>query len=200
MKTEEKQSQPKQWYHRGYLPHFDDGIMPQFITMRLFDSLPQEVLEKWRSELMNAENGEIVLRRNIERYLDSGYGSCFFKNNQIAEMMQKSLLFQNERKYGLISWAIMPNHVHLLITRYEGFSLEEILHSIKSYTAHEANRILKRTGAFWQRESYDRFIRNEEHFANVIRYIEQNPVKAKLCERSDDWIYGSAYYRKQKSF
>jgi REP element-mobilizing transposase RayT len=113
-------------------------------------------------------------------------------------MMQNSLLYHNEKKYKLISWVIMPNHVHLLITRYEGFSLEEIFHSIKSYTAHEANKILKRNGALWQHESYDRAIRNAEHFVNVIRYIEQNPVKAKLCERNEDWVYGSAYYRNQK--
>ena len=188
--------QPKGWYSRGYLPHFDDGISPQFITMRLFDSLPQNLLNEWRDELSKSgDEGELELRKRIEKYLDSGYGSCFLREQKIAEMVQKALLFHDGTKYKLISWVIMPNHVHLLITRFTGFEMDEVMHSIKSFTAHEANKILKRNGNFWQRESYDRFIRNNEHFTNVIKYIERNPVKAGLCEKNSDWIYGSANFR-----
>ena len=66
------------------------------------------------------------------------------------------------------------------------------MHSIKSYTAHEANKILGRSGQFWQPESFDRYIRNQKHFLSVIRYIENNPVKAGLCLRPEDWAYSSA--------
>jgi REP element-mobilizing transposase RayT len=194
---ENSEFQPKQWYSRGYLPHFDDGISPQFVTMRLFDSLPQKVLDEWRGELKSLGNeGEIERRKRIEKYLDLGYGSCFLREKKVAEMMQNSLLFHDGAKYKLIAWTIMPNHVHFLMTRFAGFEMEEIMHSIKSYTAHEANKILKRAGNFWQHESFDRFIRSAEHFANVVKYIERNPVKAGLCERKTDWIYSSAHYYK----
>jgi hypothetical protein len=125
--------QPKGWYSRGYLPHFDDGISPQFITMRLFDSLPQNLLNEWRDELSKTgDEGELELRKRIEKYLDSGYGSCFLREQKIAEMVQNALLFHDETKYKLISWVIMPNHVPLLITRFTGFEMDEVLHSIKS--------------------------------------------------------------------
>lgn len=195
--SENSKFQPKGWYSRGYLPHFDDGISPQFITMRLYDSLPQNLLKKWREELAKFENdGEIELRKRIEKYLDLGYGACFLREPKVAEMMQNALIFHHETKYKLISWVVMPNHVHFLIARFTGFELEKIMHSIKSYTAHEANKILNRKGNFWQHESYDRYVRNAEHFTNVIKYIEKNPVKAKLCGKKTDWKYSNAYYLK----
>jgi REP element-mobilizing transposase RayT len=67
------------------------------------------------------------------------------------------------------------------------------MHSIKSYTAHEANKILNRKGRFWSKEYFDRFIRNQEHFNKTVSYIENNPVKAGLCKESKDWRFGSAY-------
>jgi REP element-mobilizing transposase RayT len=191
--------QPKGWYSRGYLPHFDGGPITQFITIRLFDSLPQKVLDKWREETESfGKEGEIIFRKKIEMYLDLGRGSCYLRDNRVAEMMQNSLLYHDEKKYRLSAWVVMPNHVHFLATPIEGFELEEIMHSVKSYTAHEANKILKRTGDFWQHESFDRYIRNAKHYTNVVRYIENNPVKAGLCKKADDWIYSSAYFRSKK--
>ena len=87
----------------------------------------------------------------------------------------------------------MPNHVHVLITPLEDAHLPEIMHSIKSFTAKKANAILGRSGAFSQRESFDRYIRNADHFRSVIRYIENNPVKARLCTSPEHWKFSSAY-------
>ena len=179
------------WYSRGRLPHFDGGEIPQFITFRLHDSLPQEVLEKWRLE---AET-DADLRKRVEKYLDAGYGGSWLKHENIATVVQNALLFHDEKKYRLSAWVIMPNHGHLLATPKAGFSLGEIMHSIKSYTAHEANKLLDRKGAFWQHESFDRYIRNQKHFYSVIRYIENNPVKAKLCNNPEDWRFSSARFR-----
>ena len=89
----------------------------------------------------------------------------------------------------------MPNHIHYLLKPLKDVELEEITHSIKSYTAHEANKILKRKGSFWQEETFDRYIRNRKHFVNVIKYIENNPVKAKLCNKKEDWKFSSAYFK-----
>jgi REP element-mobilizing transposase RayT len=89
----------------------------------------------------------------------------------------------------------MPNHAHILITPEPGIELPDIMHSIKSYTAHEANKILNRSGQFWAVEYFDRYIRDYRHFATTIKYIEDNPVKARLCKSPEEWPYGSAYFR-----
>jgi REP element-mobilizing transposase RayT len=180
------------WYSRGYLPHFDGGETAQFITFRLFDSLPQEILEKWRGEIFD-EKGKIEFRKKVESYLDSGTGSCFLKDRRVAETVQNSLFFYHEKKYNLISWVIMPNHVHCLLLPLKNEELKQLTHSIKSFSAQKANKILERKGQFWQHESFDRYIRNVKHYLSVIKYIEDNPVKAGLCEKAEDWVFSSAY-------
>jgi REP element-mobilizing transposase RayT len=89
----------------------------------------------------------------------------------------------------------MPNHVHALLTPQPGHDLSRILQSLKSYTANEANKLLGLSGKFWQQESFDRYIRDPEHFVSVVRYIEDNPVKSRLCMSPEDWPYSSARFR-----
>ncbi len=89
----------------------------------------------------------------------------------------------------------MPNHVHLLITPCAGKSLTTIIQSIKGATAREDNIFLKRTEAFWMRDYFDRYIRDHEHFVKAFNYIENNPVKAGLCEKPSDWKHSSASER-----
>jgi putative DNA methylase len=181
------------WHNRGYLPHFDSPEQPQFLTFRLFDSMPHEVLDRWRREVTN----DIQFRNKVEKYLDAGYGSCWLRRFDVATMISNSLKFHHGRKYDLESLVIMPNHVHLLLTPIEGFHLDEIEHSIKSYTANEANKLLGRRGQFWAIESFDRYIRDWRHYCAVIRYIEDNPVKARLCREPQDWLFSSANARWQ---
>jgi len=90
----------------------------------------------------------------------------------------------------LICYTIMSNHVHTvfeLIKNNKG--LDKIMKSIKGITARESNKILNRSGKFWQDESYDRLIRNEKEFYRVINYVLMNPVKAGLIENWRDWKY-----------
>ena len=96
-------------------------------------------------------------------------------------------------RYLLFAWVIMPNHVHLLLRPLPGFSLEQIAHSFKSYTGLMANRVLGREGTFWMREPFDRYMRDSDHFERTVRYIENNPVKAGLCARPEDWEFSSAW-------
>ena len=187
------------WYERGYIPHFDGGNTAQFFTFRLFDSLPQSVVEKWREETFNkCEEGKVIFRKNVENYLDKGYGECFLKDERVAGLVENALLYYHENKYHLTAWVLMPNHIHFLCTPFEDVEISKIAHSIKSYTAHEANKLLNRQGQFWQHEPFDRYIRNQKHFANVIKYIENNPVKAGLCETPEDWRFSSAFHKKNK--
>ncbi len=80
----------------------------------------------------------------------------------------------------------MPNHVHVLIEVKE-HSLSDIVRSWKSYTAHQVNKLLGRTGRFWMPDYFDRFIRDERHFAATVEYIRQNPVKAGLVDAPEKW-------------
>jgi len=149
------------WYNRGYIPHFDGGSIPQFLTFRLYDSLPKVVVQKLLKESQeHGERSETVYRKNLERYLDSGCGECFLSRPDVAQLVVNSLMFHKDEKYRLHAWVIMPNHGHVLATPLNGTELRNIAHSIKSYTAHEANKLIGRTGQFWQHEVFDRYIRN----------------------------------------
>ena len=195
MEEPQKENSPKGWYSRGYLLHYDGGSTTQFITCRLFDSLPQTVLERFRAEL-EAKEVEDFDRETmilIEKFLDSGYGECFLKKREVAKVVKDSLEKYNGERYKLFAWVIMPNHIHLLLKPINDWALEKILHSFKSFTATEANKILQRNGKFWMRESFDRYIRDYEHFEKTWRYIENNPVKAGLCKKSSDWEFSSAF-------
>ena len=139
------------WHSRGYLPHFDGRAMPQFITFHLAGSIPKKVMQRWREELksLKHEVERIVLQRRIEKYLDQGYGDAYLQLPQVAEMVQNSLLKFDGIRYRLFAWVVMPNHIHALLTRFEQYELSDILHSLKSFTSHEANKMLHRSGQFW---------------------------------------------------
>ncbi len=182
------------WHSRGYLPHFDGGERAQFITFNLYDSVPKTVIEQWRLELATEaeETAQMMLRQRIEKYLDSGYGACYLRQIEIAELVQNSLLHFDGSRYRLRSWVIMPNHVHFLFT--PKIPLSDLIHSIKSYTATKVNKLLNRRGDFWQPDYFDRYIRDDKHFIDTVRYIENNPVKANLCQKPNEWRFSSASF------
>ena len=186
---------PRYWHSRGFLPHFEQDGFTQFITFRLADSVPQNVLDKWRGELEAGDITDADMRRRIEYYLDQNYGESWLKIPLVANALQETLLKWDGERYRLISWVIMPNHGHVLLMPFEGYRVSDIMHSIKSFTAHFGNEFLNRKGRFWAKEYFDRYIRDQRHFANTIAYIENNPVKARLCKSPEQWPYGSAYFK-----
>ncbi len=204
------------WHARGYVPHWDHPGMIQSLNFRLGDAMPHEVLEKWKQELElprgEAERQRAVeLRRQIEEYLDAGHGECWLGRPEIGALVEGALLHFDTQRYRLLAWCVMPNHVHTLIETKEGWPLDGVLHAWKSFTSHEAGKILRRAaggtpalpghergrpaGEFWQREYLDRYVRNAEHYANVLAYIEENPVKAGLMRIKTDWPWSSARFR-----
>jgi len=92
--------------------------------------------------------------------------------------MADTLRIFDVKKYDIYGWCVMPNHVHAIIRPLEKFDLSKILHSWKSYTSKEANKILGRTGQFWQSEYFDHIIRNEDEFTRKVDYVWRNPEKA----------------------
>ena len=176
--------QHKGWHSRNYLPHFDSQDVIQFVTFRLADSLPMQAIERLRT----ADKAE-SLRQQM---LDSGWGACWLRMEPIACLVEDSLLSFDGKRYRMHAWTIMPNHVHVLFSIVPDHPLGTVVSSWKRFTARQANVLLNRSGAFWQTEYWDRFIRNEEHFAATESYIDQNPVKAGLVTDARLWPYGSA--------
>ena len=182
----------KGWYRRD-LPHFDGSDVTQFCTFRLADSLPQSVLNIVAEELKN-EKDNLKQKRieKLEQYLDQGAGSCILREGVCAKLVQDSLLFLHSNRFHLVAWVVMPNHVHFLARFDEGKSLAKALHSLKSYTGHELKKLHPEMETIWQSESFDRYIRNEDHYLGRIQYIHDNPVVARLCERPEDFPWSSA--------
>ncbi len=188
----------KGWYSRGHLPHFDAAHIYQFVTFRLHDSVPAEVIAQWKAGLHWTEQTKpnskeaIELRKRIEKYEDSGHGACYLRDERIAALVAQALRQFDGQRYHLVAWCIMPNHVHVLIQQIEGHPLAKVIQSWKSFTAHEANKHLGRSGDFWMPDYFDRFIRDAEHFAAEVEYIHQNPVKAGLVSAPEEWRWSSA--------
>jgi len=188
-------TQHEPYWHKRRLPHFEGGGIPQGVTFRLADSLPRHKLELLNEQLSHFDEAKADSERTrqVNLMLDEGYGVAWLKNPAVAEIVLNALLFFNNQRYTLHAWVIMPNHVHVLFTPADGWSLTKILHSWKSFSAREANKVLDRTGEFWQPEYFDRAIRDERGFIAAVEYIEYNPVKAGLCGNQQDWRFSSAF-------
>ncbi len=188
----------KGWHSRGYLPHFDGLDVVQFITIRLFDSVPDEAIEKWKAEHNWSENTDgdtertEQLIRFIDHYNDQGHGSCYLRIPEVASLIRDSLRFHDETRYQLIAWCVMPNHVHVLLKPLTGYAISKIVQSWKSFTAHRANKLLKRAGRFWMPDYFDRYIRTDEQYYSTIEYIHYNPVAVGLVGLPEEWEWSSA--------
>lgn len=194
-------------FYRRNLPHIQPEGATLFVTFRLANSLPQEVIDRLKAEQEEAEKRikQITDESERERQLDLAqrrffgkwddaldslaYGEKYLSNPQIADLVAESLLYRNGKVYDLEAFSIMPTHAHLVcspLEKPEGkyHSISKIMHSLKLHTALEANKILGRDGIFWQHENYDHYVRDEGELERIFRYVIYNPVKAKLV---DDW-------------
>lgn len=188
-------------YDRGYLPHIDLPLV-QFVTFRLHDSFPRHLLDLWKTELDSMDENERRREtyRRTESFVDAGHGSCWLRKTEIALVVEGRLHYRDGELYDLLAWTLMPNHVHALVRLYDGSSLPKVIQSWKARSALRANELLGRKGRFWYRDYFDRYIRDEVHFDNCLRYIDMNPVKAGLCREASDWRWGSARFGKTVSF
>ena len=192
LSDEDKEKGFRGWYASKKLPHFDAPGTQQFVSYRLADSMPVERRGEWQA-FLELEDEQEKLRR-IETYLDRGYGACHLRNPRVAELVQASWWHHDGLKYRLLAWVIMPNHVHVLVEVWQ-VPLGRVLQDWKGYTAKLANSLLGRHGAFWAEDYFDRYIRDAAHFRRVVRYIENNPVKAHLVRTPEEWAWSSARHR-----
>ena len=192
------------------LPHIQTADKPIFLTWRLAFSIPQTIMEEMarrkkefdqKIEKLSTDYKNMQLYQfNKEQFLhyDNKLADIRFpdllKREEIAKAVIEALEYYQNKRYILLSYCIMPNHVHTVFqlqkeSNGEIYSLAKITQNWKRYSAKQINNILNKEGSLWQAENYDHIIRNEKEFAFYIEYTLENPVKARLVNKWTDWKY-----------
>jgi len=206
---------------RRRLPHWYVPGAAHFITYRLHGSLPQQAIDQLKArkaELTNQVRGKTLDKERAHKQLfamfDSLLDRChderLLTDPRVAAVIRSNLYHHHGSKYFLHAYCVMANHVHVLLQPTETCRIEiddigehddsvsplsKIMHSLKSYTAHEANRRLHRTGTFWQSESYDHWVRDEDELERIVNYIMENPMKAGIVQSPQHAYFSSCHDR-----
>jgi REP element-mobilizing transposase RayT len=115
-----------------------------------------------------------------ERTADECHGSCVLRDAVVRQIMSDALAFFEVQRHFMHAFVVMPNHVHLIVTPMPGWSLDKLTQSWKGFTVRKINGYLGRAGALWQQKSFDRIARDPAHFERIVRYIANNPTKARM--------------------
>ena len=196
-------------YKSRSLPHMFDVDKPVFITYRLKFTIPESIMaeltqrkQEWLDTLANLqeiERSEHLKTKDIRYFawFDDMIGQSretpqFLHREDITSIIAKAFYYHDEKRYKLMAYCIMPNHVHVLIQPIaqdhgEIFSVQHIIYTWKRFTANAINRLMGRKGSLWLKESYDRMVRDDNELHKVVSYILENPVKAKLVEDWREW-------------
>lgn len=201
-------------YKRRDIPHWDIQDARQHISFRLSDSLPHKQLETLKKQVEEYPpiKQNYYLHREIEEWINRGVGSCILKIPELAQCVIEAFNSLNEERYHLYEWVIMPNHVHVLIKEFPQNPLCDIVNSWKHYTSRRFDIILKNLktsnrypkgyieniintfqGHYWIIDYWDVLIRSNRHFRMESNYIANNPVKAGLVEKPEDYRWSSFY-------
>ena len=178
------------------LPHWQQEGAVYFVTFRLADAVPQRLRDEWENERDGwlrahpepwSSQTELEYHKRfsaaMEQWLDAGHGSCVLRRPECARLVDETLQHFEGQRLALIASIVMPNHVHALFAQNAEWPLERILRSWKSFTSRRINALLGGDGGLWQRDYFDRLVRDEKHFANCVRYIRRNPQRARLRDR-----------------
>jgi len=190
------------WHERGYLPHRDEPGLTQFVTFHLADSFPQSLRSEW--EHLSKVEDDFERRKQLEEYLDKGRGECHLRRPEIAKLVEENFRQFSDiletpapeslSRYELRAWVVMPNHVHVLF-KVGQVSMGETVGAWKRHTGRLANGLLGKRGAFWADDYFDTYMRDAKHERKTIRYIENNPTKARLILDPQKWSWSSARLR-----
>ncbi|UYZ61732.1 REP-associated tyrosine transposase [Hymenobacter weizhouensis] len=197
-------------FYQRNLPHFVPPGAILFITFRLEGSLPAEVLYRLLEKAEQAATQQLhqplpepekreALRRlhkqhfaRLDAYLDHAKdGPHWLREPRVATCVAEEIHRLAEANVKVISYCLMSNHAHLVVQLPEdgSCSYSHMMKRLKGRTALAANRLLGRTGTFWQHESYDHVVRKNGEPERVVAYVLQNPVKAGLVDSWQDWPY-----------
>ncbi|MEO5923457.1 MAG: transposase [Bryobacteraceae bacterium] len=169
------------------LPHIYPADKALFITFNLHGSVPASGLPP---------PGPLPSGRAfvwIDKHLDAAKtGPRHMLRSDLARLVATSIRKGAElRHYDLEAFVVMPNHVHMLI--WPKISPSRLMNSLKGSTARAANKVLGLTGEpFWQKESYDHWVRNDEELRKIHTYIDDNPVRAGLVADAREYPWSSA--------
>ena len=171
---------------RGEFPHlYKDGGF-YFVTFRLADAV------RFNREAPALSDDPTPEQVAVASETPLTLGSCVLKEPPFAELVQNALRHFEGQRYLLVSWCVMPNHVHVIFAPLPGHSPSDILQSWKGFTARRANQMLGKSGAFWERESFDHLVRSSTSLDWFVEYVHDNPVKAGFCANPSAWPYSSA--------
>jgi type I restriction enzyme R subunit len=197
-----------------HLPHWRQEGVIYFVTCRLADSIPAHVLKMWAEDRRQwlATHGitdrlppsqwdalyqQIPegVRRAFEREqsrrfyveLDQCHGSCLLRAPEAAGIVAAAMHFHHGKSLYCGDFVIMPNHVHWLVAPYPGRDLEDLVGSVKRYSAVRINKLVKRSGRLWQKESFDHIVRNAVQLDRFREYVKDNPAKANVP--AEEYIY-----------
>jgi len=154
---------------KHYLPHWQQPGAAYFLTFRMVDSLPMGLLKAWQQERsewkaehpppLSEEDAMEYHRRfsnRIDQWLDAGYGSCVLREASYREVVADALEHFVGKRYDLLAWVIMPNHVHVCCVLDPNWLLEKVVFTWKRYTAGTLNKMLGLDGGFWMHDYFDR--------------------------------------------
>lgn len=185
------------------LPHWmQDGAIT-FITIRLADSIPREVHERWDREKLTflANNGittdnwmlgrdglcdkdrrafDKQFQRMKQDELDLCHGRCQLQDPRAAKIVADAMLHFDSDRYFMGDLIIMPNHLHCLVVFPNATRMRKQCYSWTHYSAVQVNRLFGKSGTLWQDEPFDHLVRSENQLTYLRDYIQNNPVKAKL--------------------
>jgi len=163
---------------RKTLPHINLKGYYQFVTFRTQDSL-DEYIHKIRSfNNIKIKKQEYL----IDKYLDTSLKGAYL-NGKVVKFLRDFLISLDNYMYELVAFIIMPNHIHMLFKQIK--NLEDIIKTVKGKSAYEINKILGRSGKLWERNYYDKVIRDEKQFSIVYDYIKYNGIKAGVNNLED---------------
>jgi putative transposase len=94
--------------------------------------------------------------------------------------------------YKLHAFVVMPEHLHILLTPGDETTIEKAVQMIKGGSAHRMGLEMPAKFPIWHRGFHDRWIRDDEQYRKAKMYVEENPVKAKLAGRAEDYFWSSA--------
>ncbi len=188
------------------LPHWAQSCTVCFITWRAADSLPNSVLDRidneiaiilkqhgldpnadWKQELSQREisfRGQVHwdIFATRDKFLDEGHGQCLLGREACYQIVFDSLLRFDTDRYFLTDTVVMPNHVHFMAAFENSETMLKQCDEWKRFTARKINKVVGRSGEFWQRDQFDHLIRSPEYFERYRRYIAENPRSARLAE------------------
>lgn len=164
-------------------PHMNEEGDYQFITFRTFDSTDEFLKKLLQQDKTNSQK-----QLEIDNYLD-GSDTGSYLNDEVLVWMSDFLKTKDEVLYELIAFAIMPNHVHMLIKPFD--NLDTIMQKIKGSSAEMIDEMIQKDGSFWTQDYYSKAINDEDSFNITYNYIKNNPLKLGENESSFARFYGT---------